>query len=310
MRRVRQTIVGLSLSVGLGLGLLATPRAQAATQAADAPLPSSVAMPPLDSFEAAIARAQQLTHDERHGDALQAWQAAYALRQRPGLLLEIARSQQRLGLAAAAVESYRRFLTADPNPPSQLKVEAEQAIARLERLSRPGGAAAGALPQLDMASVMPYKVVKRKYHGGMRAGGISLFAIGYAAAFISGLTMGPIFINDSSSSDRAVGAGSFCLLIPVLGPFLSAIVTPAMATSSSSSSYYRSNDASSLALVWSLPWILTSGAMQVIGVGLWAGAYRHPQNVIVPNVPDVVSSLRIAPYSTPNGGGLTLSGAF
>lgn len=303
MRRVRKTFAALIFT-----GLVALPM----TGQAQSPPPftTSAAPPPFttpasptavtDSFDSTLQRAQQLTQAERHQEALAAWQAAYAMRQRPGLLFEIGRAQQRLGQAAEAAASFRRFLTADPNPPPALKQEAEQSIIRLERLSTAGLipiAGSGAVGRDELAAALPYKVIKRRYHGGMRAGGITLFAIGYAAAFLSGIIMGPIFVGSNSRDDKAIAAGSFCLLIPVAGPFLSGIVTPSVGASSG-----YSGSGSTLALIWTLPWLLTSGGMQASGVGMWVGAYKHPQNVIVPNLPEV--SWRITPYSTRDGAGM------
>lgn len=302
MRSVRKTFAAL-----IFVGLVAIP----AVSEGQAPPFTAVATadpPASDTFDSTLQRAQQLTQAERHQEALQAWQAAYAMRQRPGLWLEIGRAQQRLGQAAEAAASFRRFLTADPNPPPALKQEAEQAIIRLEQLSTSGLVPSGSRVSVgrdDLAAVLPYKVVKRRYHGGMRAGGITLFAIGYAAAFITGIVMGPLFVGQSSQDDKGIAAGSFCLLVPVAGPFLSGIVAPAVAAGRSSSSYYSSSSASTLALIWTLPWILTSGGMQASGVGMWAGAYRHPQNIVVPNAPEV--SWRFAPYTTRDGAGMAAS---
>jgi tetratricopeptide (TPR) repeat protein len=49
---------------------------------------------------------------QRYRDALAEWNAAYEIRQHPDLLLELARTQQRLGMTQESVASYRRFLTA------------------------------------------------------------------------------------------------------------------------------------------------------------------------------------------------------
>lgn len=300
MRRVRKTFAALIFA-----GLVAIPELSEAQSpppfTAPAPAPALVS----DQFDATLQRAQQLTQAERHQEALTAWQAAYAMRQRPGLLLEIGRSQQRLGQAAEAAASFRRFLAADPNPPPALKQEAEQAIIRLEGLSTKGLiplGSGGAVGRDELAAVLPYKVVKRRYHNGMRAGGITLFAIGYAAAFITGIVMGPLFVGENSQDEKGIAAGSFCLLVPVAGPFLSGIVAPAVASSRGSSTYYSSSSASTLALIWTLPWILTSGGMQAAGVGMWAGAYRHPQSIVVPNAPEV--SWRVLPYTTRDGAGM------
>jgi hypothetical protein len=304
MRRVRSSFGALIFA-----GLVAIPFTSAASpQVAQPPFATEAPASP-ESFEGLLQRAQQLTAAERHQEALQTWQAAYAMRQRPGLWLEIGRSQQRLGLAAEAAASFRRFLAADPNPPPALKLEAEQAIVRLEGLSGPGlfpgGSSGRPMARDELAAMLPYKVVKRRYHAGMRTGGITLFAIGYAAAFLTGIVMGPLLVGDSGSEDKGLAAGSFCLLIPVAGPFLSGVVAPVVAASGGSG---FSNSGSTLALIWTLPWLFTGGGMQAAGVGMWVGSYRHPQNVVVPNAPEV--SWRFTPYANRDGAGFAATGNF
>lgn len=260
-------------------------------------------------FDTLVAQAQRLVTEERHSEALRLWHAAYTQRQRPELLVHIARAEQRLGLADAALDAYKRYLTAEPNPPPELRAEAEQAIARLSRMSTaapalgvppgPGPmAAAPGSPGMPVAydedgRAVPLRMVTRKYHNGMRTAGIVLASVGYGISFIVGMTMGSIFLGTSSSRSRdyALGQGAFTLLIPVAGPLVSSIVLPT--TYESQSVYY-----------WSLPMMFTVGAIQVIGVGLWAGAYRNPQKRLVP----MANDLRIVPTIAPGYAGL--SGGF
>lgn len=266
------------------------------------PPPAPTAAPAVQGdFDALVAQAQKLVAEERHSEALRLWHAAYTQRQRPDLLVHIARAEQRLGLADAALDAYRRYLTAEPNPPPELRSEAEQAIARLSRMStatpaigvQPGPMAAGtsAMPMAfdEEGRTVPLRMVTRKYHNGMRTAGIVLTSVGYGISFIVGMTMGSIFLGTSSSRSRdyTLGQGAFTLLIPVAGPLVSSIVLPT--TYESQSVYY-----------WSLPMMFTVGAVQIIGVGLWAGAYRHPQKRLVP----MANNLRIVPTIAPGYAGL------
>jgi hypothetical protein len=257
-------------------------------------------------FDALVAQAQQAAAEERHSDALRLWHAAYTQRQRPELLLHIARAEQRLGLTDAALDAYRRYLTAEPNPPPQLRAEAEQAIANLSRLGRPmmppllppgggGGAIPGVPPAFDEEGrPVALRVVSRRYNSGMRTAGIVLTSIGYGVSFLVGVSLGSALISSSSSKDRAFGRAAFTLLVPIAGPLISGIVMP-LTYSNDSLGY------------WTMPWIFTAGAMQIVGIGLWAGAYRHPQKKLVPAY---ATDLRVLPAAGPGFAGLTSSFSF
>jgi hypothetical protein len=75
------------------------------------------------------------------------------------------------------------------------------------------------------------------------------------------------------------------LLIPILGPFVSAGV-------------YR--DAA-----WSLPWAFVDGATQVAGLAMLIAGVKDRHKV-----PVLVAGVKIAPYASPAGGGLVASGRF
>lgn len=297
-----------TLSSLLVLGAIAlAPASPALAQPGPLPAPPAPNAAPAvtGDFDTLVAQAQKLVTEERHSEALRLWHAAYTQRQRPELLVHIARAEQRLGLADAALDAYKRYLTAEPNPPPELRTEAEQAIARLSRMSTtapavgvPPGPMAMANPGMPMAideegRAVPLQMVTRKYHNGMRTAGIVLASVGYGISFVVGLTMGSILVGGSSSrsSDYRFGQGAFTLLVPVAGPIISSIVVPTI---------YR-EDAT---YYWSLPISFTLGAMEIIGVGLWAGAYRNPQKRLIP----LVNDLRIVPNLAPGYAGV--SGGF
>lgn len=296
-------------SVALCLAGAAPAAAQPAPVAAPVSAPLAVPTgPPMvaGDFDALVAQAQQAVAEERHSDALRLWHAAYTQRQRPELLLHIARAEQRLGLTDAALDAFRRYLTAEPNPPPALRSEAEQALVNLSRLSRPvlppqqlvppGAAPVPGMPPAfdDEGRPVPLRVVSRRYNSSMRTAGIVLASIGYGVSFLVGVSMGSILITQSSSKDRAFGRGAFTLLVPIAGPLISGIVMP------------LTYDTQSVGY-WSMPWIFTAGAMQIIGIGLWAGAYRHPQKKLVPAY---ASDLRVVPAVGPGFAGLTSGFSF
>jgi hypothetical protein len=260
------------------------------------PVGNAGAAPGLDDFDTIVARAYAFMREQQYERALVELQTAYSLRQRPILLLGIARVQQALGLAAEAVASYRRYLIAETAPAPAEQKEAEQAIARLSAfLPRPADAA-------PSAGVLPLRVETRPSHRGMIAAGWTLLSIGYAFAFGTGIGMGLVWNSYGGSSSYYASrephsASGYTLLIPVLGPLISGITAPA--TAGSNGGLY--------AMIWTLPWLLTDLPMQIVGLALILQGRKTPQQTIVPNV---LSRVNIRPYSSPTGGGLVAYGTF
>ena len=120
-----RAILGFALSFSPAIALGQSPPSPAAapaTLAGDAQVEAS--------YHDQLLRAQELARQGRRSEALALFQAAYALRQEPGLLLEIARLQHGLGLGAEAIDHYRRYLIADPAAPAAFREEAARAIAQ------------------------------------------------------------------------------------------------------------------------------------------------------------------------------------
>ena len=325
-RRTRGPSLLLLGAAALALGVPAGTHAQTApapaAQAAD-PAPAPPAAPgALDAeFEQHLTRAAELTRTERYAEALGAWDAAYKLRQRPGLLLEIARTHRRLGNAQEASKAYRRYLAAEPSPPADARTEAEQALAQLDRLLNPGaaGTAAGAsgahaplppntvygkIERDGFVGVLPMRLELRPDRR-LFAAGWTLLSLGYTAAFISGMTYGIIGSSSNSSRyDSGFQASAWTLLVPVLGPFISGILAPSMSAAP---------DRQAAGLTWSLPWMLVDGAVQVAGLALTIASYRHKR--LVPVLAPLRGGgdrpqLSLRPYAGPFGGGLTMGGTF
>ena len=155
-------------------------------------------------------RAAILADHEQYRDALAELEAAYALRQSPALLFEMARVHERLGDARRALESYERFLMADVSADTAKRADADAAVSRLR-------------PRYE-----------RKPSRGLTAGGAVLFGAGYLAAVVTGsvflaagsngcasYTIGnqpPVYSCPNGNLQIASGL----LLIPGAGPFLAA----------------------------------------------------------------------------------------
>ena len=299
----------LSFSPALALGQSAPgPAGPPTTVAGDAQVEAS--------YRDQLLRAQELARAGRRSEALALFQAAYVLKQEPGLLLEIARLQHGLGLGAEAIEHYRRYLIADPAAPAAFRDEAAQAIAQISALlsgSPPVVRPHGTAPTTNLSTPLPPGspppavglnepvVMRRGHHNGMIAAGWSLLSIGYAAAFATGLSMGLLWGGDCYSSgaygcSNPSSAAGWTLLIPVAGPVISSIVAPA-----------TSRQAVTYGLVWDLPWLLTDLPMQLVGLGLIIQGYKTPQHYLSRKQ---LSQIMVRPYSNPGGAGLVASGRF
>ncbi len=239
-----------------------------------------------DSFSDHYDRAVAFAQNDQHAEALKELQAAYAIRQLPKLLYEIARAQHRLGNAKEAAEHYQRYLVADSNPDPAMRADAEAQIVALRRFM-PAPPQADLRYRLDSPDIKLAPVrYEMRSHRGMLGWGISLLSVGYAAAFMSGVTFA-IVGGGSSSNDPSgnLAAAGGTLIIPVIGPFISSLV-------------FRN-------AAWSVPWALIDGAAQVTGLALTIVGARTKRKVAV-----LADRFKIGPYATPDGGGLTVSGKF
>lgn len=290
--------LSLPIVAGHGAAIAQTCPPAGALSAADG---SVVACPPADPVAVHQANAKALFASQQYREALAELQAAYALRQEAGLLLEQGRVFTKLGQIADALDAYSRYLAAEPNAPADARTEATHEIARLSAwLVPPTGAAPRPLlpslrlpsPGLDTSGfqMMPVRYEQRRYTGTI-AGGIVLLSVGYLPALICGPiwgSMGPYSYRSSSSLQSAVG---WSLMLPVAGPFLSALLS--------------AGDTRNFGPAWALPWALVDGMMQVSGlVMIIAGARNKRQ------VPVILENVKVLPYSQPGGGGVAVVGRF
>lgn len=184
----------------------------------------------------------------------------------PILLLRLGRLHQRLGQKTEAEAAYKRFLAESKAPHPALRTEAEEALRALAPpppsippLATDSGALAslppfpevyGQAPMLPQAS----KRERRKDPRLMKIGSL-LLAAGYLPAFVI-----PLALSTSLDQENAPSpAANYTLLIPVLGPFVSGMVAPLS---------NENGHAGQVASSWSVPWMATSGVLQVAGLSL------------------------------------------
>jgi hypothetical protein len=204
-------------------------------------------------------------------EALVEWKEAYAVRQEPRLLYEMACAYQKLNLPRQASELFRRYLVAEPSLDDAIRGEVEARLHLLAGPKAPPPPEAHGLP--DGAQLVPvhYKTRARR---SLLTGGILLLTLAYA----------PTVVVGALSSVLGGGAEVDTLLLPVVGPFISALLVREA--------------------VWSLPWIL-DGIAQVAGLAMIISAARNREKV-----PVFGERLTVVPFADPRGAGLAAFGRF
>jgi tetratricopeptide (TPR) repeat protein len=260
-----------------------------------------------DEFQDHLDHATTLAQAERYKEALAELEAAYAQRQSPRVLYMMAKMQQRLGDAQAALSSYERFLAADPDADARVRSDAQEQVGKLRRLlgkelphppltpiSPPTGPTPAADSRLEAPPPETQYVMKPSL--GLVVGGSALFGSAYLGAVVTGsifLSNGnnnycnsspsPYYTTSCPPGNQQVASG--LLLIPLAGPFLAAFA-------------YRDP-------AWSINWALVDGVAQIGGVAMIAYAATHPKKVAVTG-----QRLQVLPYAGPSGGGLRAIGRF
>jgi hypothetical protein len=257
-----------------------------------------------DELQDHVDHAAALAQGERYKEALAELEATYAQRQSPRLLYMMAKMQQRLGDAQAAISSYERFLAADPDADPRFRSDAQEQVGKLRHLLgkdsppphpvAPPAASVGTDSKLETPP--PEVHYEMKPHQGLMIGGAVTFGLGYLGAVItasvafttttSTTCYNPPTYSPAPCPDNGnvhVGAGT--LLIPVAGPFIASLA-------------YRDPP-------WSIPLALIDGVSQIGGVVMMAYAAKHPKQV-----PVTGQRFQVLPYAGAKGGGLQAIGRF
>jgi hypothetical protein len=203
----------------------------------------------------------------------------------PKLLLELGRVERKLGHCKEALSYYQRYLVADPQLDDATRLVVLKEIAELQPL-----VARDEAPRLNLEPPRTISMHYETHHDrGLIAGGVTLLGTAYAGAFITGSII--LDENDrnsmngyTSSNPTPNSAAAGTLLIPVLGPIVSAFC------------YLHPS--------WSLPWLMVDGAAQVGGLAMIIVGARIKRKV------PVLDRLNFAPYGTADGGGMRISGKF
>ena len=111
-------------------GLLFIMSAASAAPPEAAALPAPAAASFQQHYEAAV----QLYLSERYPEALKEFEAAYAVRQLPRLLINIGTTHRKLGEAKAALSAYEAYLRIEPNPDPEVKKKLDEALSQVHAM--------------------------------------------------------------------------------------------------------------------------------------------------------------------------------
>lgn len=240
----------------------------------------------------ALQRANQLITDGKLDEACAALQEAYAQTHEPMLQLRLGRLYTRLEQAAAARAAFQRFLDEEAAPHPALREEAQRALRTLPAPAVAAPAAAPTLlpqtfatsPQIVVRglAVRPVTFADRRSPRLWKLGA-ALFFGAYVPTLVAAAAMAPSLDSPSAPSRAAV----YSLMVPALGPVISAVSAPAS----------RQGPPYGPTLVgWSVPWLLTSGLLQAAGLTV----------MILGATPRRTATLELAPQP----GAVMLSGRF
>ena len=247
-----------------------------------------------------LQRANELVGQEQLDAACAELEAAYASSRDPLLWLRIGRLRLRLKQLEAAQAAMQRFLDESKAPHPALKAEAQRALHELSQKNLlppkppppppPAAQTEGTMSLYHDLRLLPIEFRPQRDKRLLKIGA-GLLAGGYLSAVVVSLGLATAL----DQPDAPSAAANYTLLIPVIGPFVSAIVAPATND--------RGN-ARPLISSWSLPWALTSGLVQVAGFAVLL------KGAIPRRVPVLVTKLQLLPYATPSAGGLWAGGTF
>ncbi len=175
----------------------------------------------------------------------------------------------------------------------------------------PGALRLGGIPDADVGPLMTqlqrfpepssaFPPVLRHHeerrNTGLWAAGLTL----WLSALVPAVVFAPMYPNrDSQESHKPI---YYTLAIPIVGPFISGIWLPL--------TYSPGSERNNQVVNYTVPWIVADGLAQLVGFTMFLGGVQTRRLPVSPAVERVLSTIRIAPYSGSDGGGLVASGRF
>lgn len=161
---------------------------------ADTRAQSQAAADPCDAFPECAARAEHarsLVNDGKYEDAFRAYQIAYALRQSPKLLFNMARTLHKAGRLTEAADYYQHYLDDGKGEPAEQRSKAADyragILAELNKAMAlpPGNPSPPALdppPELPVTPASTRYVPAWRISSGVAMGAIGIVLVGFGAS--------------------------------------------------------------------------------------------------------------------------------
>lgn len=246
-----------------------------------------------------LQRANQLISDGQLAAACEALSEAYAASRDPQLQLRLGRLYVRLDKPADARAAFQRFLDEAKAPHPALREEAQRALRTLpappvEIVTAPAlpPATFATAPELIVRDleVQPIEFADRRTPRLWKAG-LAIFLGGYVPSLITAVAIAPYL----GEPDAPPPAANYALMVPALGPLISAAAAPAS----------RDRGPYGPSIVgWSLPVLITSGLVQATGLTVMIIGLTPRRTARLQGLPPRRVALAVQP------GGLLLSGRF
>jgi hypothetical protein len=178
----------------------------------------------------------------------------------------------------------------------------------------PGAMRTGGIPEGDVGSLMTqlqrfpepsaafppllHKSEERR-NTGVWAAGLTM----WLCAMVPALVMGPLYANmdaqNGASDNQKI---HYTMMAPVVGPFIAATWLPLTQPAGSSQ---RQDTVTN----FTIPWVV-DGLVQLVGFTMLLGGVQTRTVAVSPTVERVLSSTRILPYGSADGGGVAAIGRF
>lgn len=129
---------------------------------------------------------------------------------------------------------------------------------------------------------------------GLWAAGLTM----WLCALVPAVAFAPVYAGDDTSNKNIY----YTMAAPIVGPFIAGTWLPLT---------YPPGDArNNRVLNFTVPWIVADGLTQLVGFTMFLGGLQTRRVAVPPAVARVLSTTRIAPYGSSEGGGIAAMGRF
>lgn len=129
---------------------------------------------------------------------------------------------------------------------------------------------------------------------GLWAAGLTM----WLCALVPAVAFAPLYAERDSANKNVY----YTMAVPIVGPFIAGTWLPL--------TYAPGDTRNDQVKNFTVPWIVADGLAQLIGFTMFLGGVQTRRVAIPPAVERVLSSTRIAPYGSSDGGGIAAIGRF